>query len=95
MTSFSAARATIACLAMPIPTSPVPSGLGGRCIPDRGIGEFASGGDDYLDGGEGNDTLVGDAFSFGTVLPQPGRRPPAAAAVPTPFWAAAATIPHR
>ena len=33
-------------------------------IPDAGIANFASGGDDYLDGGNGNDTIVGDALNF-------------------------------
>ena len=30
-------------------------------LPGSGFGEFTLGGDDYLDGGEGNDTIVGDA----------------------------------
>ena len=48
---------------------PIPVGGGftvppGRVIPDAGIANFASGGDDYLDGGNGNDTIVGDALNF-------------------------------
>jgi len=34
--------------------------------PGAGIGGSASGGDDHLEGGEGNDTMVGDAFDFQT-----------------------------
>jgi Ca2+-binding RTX toxin-like protein len=36
----------------------------GAVIPDAGIANFASGGDDYMDGGNGNDTIVGDALNF-------------------------------
>ena len=39
------------------------------------MGEFASGGDDYLDGGDGDDTIVGDALNFST-LPVRRRPPP-------------------
>ena len=35
-------------------------------VPGAGIGGSGAGGDDYLDGGEGNDTMVGDAFDFQT-----------------------------
>ena len=66
------------CTATPTPaSSPCPR----EGVPGRRHRNFASGGDDYLDGGDGNDTIVGDALNFSSFRSAASRT---AAAAPTP-----------
>ena len=61
----------ITSMGMPFPaSSPLAASNGNPPveIPDTGMVDLASGGDDYLDGGAGNDTIVGDALLFSTFV---------------------------